>query len=120
MRKMSGRICAGDRTYALDLREQGGRWTAEARHVEGGAPTGPSCDADTAERAIDQLTRWLTWQQEHRAALEHLQDAERAYHRIVTSHAFGSAEVSDAQREALQHLEQARHTLDAIRSGQPS
>lgn len=120
MRRMGGRICAGDRSYGLELREQGGRWTAEARQIDGGTPAGSSRDANTAEQAIDQLTRWLTWQQTHWAALEQLQDAERFYHRIVTGNAFGSAEMSDAQREALQHLEEACRTLDVIRAAQPS
>ncbi len=119
MRRVGGRISVGDRTFALQLREQGGQWTAEARQPDTGAPVGPVAVAATQEQAVEQLTRWLTWQQTHGAALERLQDAERTYHRIVTGNAFGSAEVTDLQREALQQLEEARRALDAIRLEQP-
>jgi len=116
---MGGTICVGERTFVLVLREQGGQWTAEARQAGNGAPAAPPFVAGTAEEATARVTRWLEWQQEHTGALERLQDAERTYHRLVTGNAFGSAELSDLQRDALQQLEEARRSLDAVRQRQP-
>ena len=116
---MGGTICVGDRRFDLELRQQGGQWTAEARSADTGAPVGPPCVAPTAEQATERLTRWLAWQQEHTAALERLQEAERAYYRLVTGSAFVASEISDLQHDALQQHDDARRALDEVRVRQP-
>ncbi len=116
---MGDTVTVGSRTFVLEVREQGGQWTVEPRHAGSGTPAGPPVVAPTAEDATARAMRWLEWQQEHAGALERLQDAERTYHRLVTGNAFGSAELSELQRDALQQLEQARQTLDAVRLRQP-
>ena len=116
---MAVSLCVGDRTFALELCERGGQWTAEARDAATGLPAGPAAVADTAEAAVERVTRWLEWQQEHALVLERLQECERAYHRLVTGSAFGSVEMSDLQREALLEIEDARRRLDAVRQRQP-
>jgi hypothetical protein len=65
---------------------------------------------------------WGDWQRRHSAALEALQDAERAYQRTITGSAFAGTEGPspiELQKEALERLEQARRDLDRIRREQP-
>ena len=55
--------------------------------------------------------RWVGWQQAHQRALEALQEAEAAYHRLTAEQAFGRGddEASRAKRlEALARLDQLR------------
>jgi len=60
------------------------------------------------------------WYAEHAAALKDLQEAQRAYHRLVTDTAFVSGgEIGEAQRDALARLDEARQRLDEVRSRQP-
>lgn len=60
------------------------------------------------------------WRAEHEAALRDLQEAQRAYHRLVADAAFVSdGGISDAQREALERLDEARRRLDEVRERQP-
>ena len=67
--------------------------------------------------------RWLEWQREHAAALEALQQAQRAYHRTIAGSAFASPtegpSAIELQKESLEALEAARVRLDEIRSRQP-
>ena len=66
------------------------------------------------------MTQHAEWHEEHAAALRDLQDAQRAYHRLVADTAFVSGgEMSEAQREALGRLDEARQRLDEIRSRRP-
>jgi hypothetical protein len=63
---------------------------------------------------------WADWQRRHSAALEALQEAERAYQRTITGSAFAAGtEPIELQKEALERLEEARLELDRIRREQP-
>lgn len=66
--------------------------------------------------------RWSGWQQAHQQALEELQTAEAAYHRLTAEQAFGRGDdgVSRARKlEALARLDVLRVRLDEIRGQQP-
>jgi len=67
--------------------------------------------------------RWLEWQHDHAAALEALQQAERAYHRTVAGSAFASPTEGpspiELQKESLDAVEAARLRLDAVRARRP-
>jgi hypothetical protein len=67
--------------------------------------------------------RWLEWQREHAAALEALQQAQRAYHRTIAGSAFASPTEGpspvELQKESLDAVEAARVRLDEIRARQP-
>jgi hypothetical protein len=67
--------------------------------------------------------RWLEWQREHAAALEALQQAQRAYHRTIAGSAFASPTEGptaiELQKESLDAVEAARVRLDEIRSRRP-
>jgi len=67
--------------------------------------------------------RWADWQREHAAALEALQQAQRAYHRTIAGSAFASptegASAIEIQKESLDQLEAARVRLDEIRARKP-
>lgn len=67
--------------------------------------------------------RWQEWQREHTAALEALQQAQRAYHRTIAGSAFASAtegpSAAEIQKESLDAVEAARVRLDEIRARRP-
>ncbi len=67
--------------------------------------------------------RWLAWQREHAAALEALQQAQRAYHRTIAGSAFAGPThgpgAIDAQKESLDAVDAARVRLDGIRHRRP-
>ena len=67
--------------------------------------------------------RWLAWQREHAAALEALQQVQRAYHRTIAGSAFASAtegpSAAELQKESLEAVEAARVRLDEIRLLKP-
>jgi hypothetical protein len=67
--------------------------------------------------------RWLEWQREHAAALEALQQAQRAYHRTIAGSAFASPTEGpspiEMQKESLDAVEAARVRLDEIRGRRP-
>jgi hypothetical protein len=67
--------------------------------------------------------QWLEWQREHTAALEALQQAQRAYHRTIAGSAFASAaegpSATELQKESLEALEAARMRLDEVRARKP-
>jgi hypothetical protein len=91
--------------------------------VDTGERFGVECAGETEAAAIDRLIRWLTWQDEHAAALEDLQQAERAYHRTVAGSAFVSPlegpSAIELQKESLGQLEAARVRLDDVRARKP-
>ena len=66
---------------------------------------------------------WKAWQREHTAALEALQQAQRAYHRTIAGSAFASPTEGptaiELQQESLRAVEAARVRLDQIRARQP-
>lgn len=98
-------------------------WTARASVGETGQRFGPEVTAETEADAVTRLTGWLEWQSEHATALEALQEAERAYHRSVTSGAFAGTDDARAavarRAAALGAIEDARLTLDAVRARRP-
>ena len=67
--------------------------------------------------------RWQEWQREHEAALEALQQAQRAYHRTIAGSAFASPtegpSAIELQKESLDAVEAARVRLDEIRGRRP-
>ena len=67
--------------------------------------------------------RWLAWQREHTAALEALQQVQRAYHRTIAGSAFASPtegpSAAELQKESLDAVEAARVRLDEIRLLKP-
>jgi hypothetical protein len=103
--------------------ERDGRWVAHAVREETGDPFGIECAAATEREAIEGLTRWLDWQRDHTAALDALQQAERAYHRAVSGSAFTSPtegpSAVEIQRDALAAVERARIKLDGVRDRKP-
>jgi len=103
--------------------ERDGQWVARAARADNGDPFGIECLAPTEREAVEQLERWLDWQREHAAALEALQQAERAYHRSIAGSAFANAAEEPAavelQKESLDALEAARLRLDEIRARRP-
>ena len=100
--------------------ERDGHWIAHAERVDTGERFGIECTGATEPEAIGRLKRWLEWQSEHAAALEALQEAERAYHRTIAGSAFASLTEGptpeEMQRESLAQLEGARIRLDEIRA----
>ena len=66
---------------------------------------------------------WQEWQREHAAALEALQQAQRAYHRTIAGSAFASPtegpSATELQKESLDAVEAARVRLDEIRARKP-
>jgi hypothetical protein len=60
------------------------------------------------------------WQREHAAALEALQQAQRAYHRTIAGSAFASPTEGptaiEMQKEAFNKVEAARVRLDEVRA----
>jgi hypothetical protein len=103
--------------------ERDGQWVAHAVREDTGDPFGIECAGDTEQEAIERLTRWLNWQKDHAAALDALQQAERAYHRAVSGSAFTSPTEGptaiEIQRDALAAVETARIRLDNIRARKP-
>jgi hypothetical protein len=103
--------------------ERNGQWVARAVREDNGDPFGIECTGATWEEASTRLTLWLDWQREHAAALEALQQAERAYHRTIAGSAFATAADGASplewQKESLEAVEAARVRLDEIRSRKP-
>lgn len=103
--------------------ERESRWVARAVREDTGDPFGIECAGDTEREAIERLTRWLEWQKEHAAALDALQQAERAYHRTVSGSAFANPTEGptavEIQRDTLAAVEAARIRLDDARARKP-
>src|SRR5205814_2964497 len=83
-------LTLGTARYRLSAVERDGQWIARAERVDTGDPFGIECAGASEHDARQRLTRWLEWQAEHTAALEALQQAERAYHRTIAGSAFAS------------------------------
>jgi hypothetical protein len=113
----------GQMTFTLQATERDGQWLARAARDDNGDPFGIECAGATEAEAIARLTRWLEWQAEHTAALEALQQAERAYHRTIAGSAFASPtegpSAIEVQKESLDAVEGARVRLDEIRGRRP-
>ena len=103
--------------------QRDGQWVARAVRDDNGEPFGIECSGDTEEDARTRLQGWLDWQREHAAALEALQQAERAYHRTIAGSAFASPSEGpsaiELQKESLEEVEAARLRLDQIRARKP-
>lgn len=116
-------VAIGSTRYRLSAVERDGRWIARAVHDDGGAPFGVECSGASEIEALDRLQQWLDWQHEHTAALEALQQAERAYHRTIAGSAFANPSEGpspiELQKESLDAVEAARVRLDEIRARRP-
>jgi hypothetical protein len=114
-------IQIGDSTYTLVSTRRGDQWTAHAVRAENGDRYGIEVTAASESDATSRLTRWLEWQHEHTAALDVLQQAEKAYHRAVGNAAFSSADTQVAEaRPARIVMDEARHALDDVRARRPN
>jgi hypothetical protein len=109
--------------YRLVCEQRHGQWIARAVREDTGDPVGIECAGATEDDARARLTRWLEWQAEHSAALDELQQAERAYHRTIAGSAFASPSEGpsaiEMQKESLAAVEAARVRLDEIRARKP-
>ena len=106
--------------YRVQLTEDEGVWVATARRLDTGDMFGPPMPADRAEEAADQLVRWLAWQQAHSSALQALQDAESAYHRLSADRVAAAGDADRAAiRAALVDVDERRRSLDEVRSRRP-
>ena len=116
-------VTLGTARYRLSAVERDGQWIARALRDDTGDPFGIECAGATEADAIARLTHWLEWQGEHTAALEALQQAERAYHRTIAGSAFASPTEGpspiEMQKESLDAVEAARVRLDEIRRKKP-
>jgi hypothetical protein len=113
----------GGRRYRIVTARRDADWTAHAEQADTGDRFGLECAAATEDAAVERVIRWLEWQHEHAAALEMLQQAERAYHRTVAGSAFASPTEGpspiELQKESLDAVEAARLRLDEIRARRP-
>jgi len=116
-------LVIGGVEYRIMTTERDGQWFAHAERTDTGDRFGIECSSDSAEHATARLTRWLDWQHEHRAALEALQQAERAYHRAIAGSAFANPTEGptaiELQKESLEAVEAARVRLDEVRARKP-
>ncbi len=114
------RTTIGLTTFNVQATERDGQWMARAAREESGDPFGIECAGATETEAVARLTRWLEWQGEHTAALEALQQAERAYHRTIAGSAFANPTEGptaiELQKESLDAVEAARVRLDEVRA----
>lgn len=109
--------------YRIVVERRDAQWVAHAERPDTGERFGVECAGSTESEAADRMRRWLEWQREHAAALEALQQAERAYHRTIAGSAFASAaedpSAVELQKESLDQVEAARVRLDEIRARRP-
>jgi hypothetical protein len=116
-------VMVGAVSYRLISVERGGQWVAHAERADTGDLFGIECAGASEEEAIARLRRWLEWQNEHRAALDALQDAERAYHRTIAGSAFANPTEGptaiELQKESLEAVEAARTRLEDVRARKP-
>jgi hypothetical protein len=110
-------------SYRIIANQRDGQWIAYAVRADDGERFGIECAGPTDQAARSRLAQWLEWQGEHAAALEALQQAERAYHRTIAGSAFASATEGpspvEMQKDALDAVEAARVRLDEIRARKP-
>jgi hypothetical protein len=116
-------VTLGKAGYRLVASERDGQWFAHAERVGTGDRFGIECGGASEAAAVDAMSRWLEWQHEHTAALEALQQTERAYHRTIAGSAFTSPvegpSAIELQKESLEQLEAARVRLDEVRARKP-
>ncbi len=116
------KLAVGDSIYRLVATERDGQWIAHAEREDGDWFGNEMAGATEAE-ALRRLQQWLEWQSEHAAALEALQQAERAYHRTIAGSAFASPtegpSAIELQKESLDEVEAARVRLDEVRARKP-
>jgi len=116
-------ISIGNQRFRIVCDQRGGPWMARAERDDTGDPFGPEYAGASEDEAVSRLIGWLEWQQEHAAALEALQQAERAYHRTIAGSAFASPtegpSAIEVQKESLDEVEAARVRLDEIRARRP-
>jgi hypothetical protein len=109
--------------YRIMCDARDGQWIARAERPDTGDPFGIECAGSTEQAATARLQAWLAWQSDHTAALESLQQAERAYHRTIAGSAFVSPtegpSALEMQKESLDALEAARVRLDEVRAREP-
>ena len=109
--------------YRIVTFERDRQWIARAERADSGERFGIECAGETADAARVRLERWLGWQREHAAALEELQQAERAFHRAIAGGAFANPlegpSAIEIQKESLEAVEAARVRLDEIRARNP-
>lgn len=114
----------GGTTFIVRAVERDGQWAARAVREDNGDPFGVECTGAAEAEAVARVTRWLEWQREHTAALEALQQAERAYHRTIAGSAFASPTEGptaiEVQKESLDLVEAARERLDEVRAQRPA
>jgi hypothetical protein len=116
-------VTIGSVSYRIVATPREGKWVVHAEQTDSGDRFGVECSGVSQAEAASRLIEWLAWQSEHRAALEALQAAERAYHRTIAGSAFASPlegpTAIELQKEALGAVEAARVTLDEIRARKP-
>ena len=110
-------------TFRILTVARDGQWVARAEREATGERFGIECAGASEDEARMRMKSWLDWQQEHSAALEALQQAERAYHRTIAGSAFASPtegpSAVEMQKESLEALEAARIRLDEVRARRP-
>jgi hypothetical protein len=103
--------------------QRGPEWTAHAEDPKTGDRHAMECAGGSETAALDRLERWLVWQNEHQAALDMLQRAERAYHRTIAGSAFANPTEGptaiELQQESLREVESARVRLEEVRARKP-
>jgi len=110
-------------TFNIRVSRRDGRSVAHALRAETGDRFGENFTGGSDHEAVGCLTKWLEWQSDHAAALEALQEAERAYHRARASHMLASdtdrSSAGQERTECLERVALARERLDDIRSRRP-
>lgn len=116
-------IIGAQRFRIVAVDRAGGGWLARAERADTGDPYGLEYSGGSEHEAVGRVVAWLEWQAEHAAALDALQEAERAYHRTIAGSAFASAiegpSAIEMQKESLELVEAARVRLDDIRARKP-
>lgn len=116
-------VTVGGRRYRIDARCESSQWCARAIRVDTGDPFGVEATGASEQAAIERLVAWLTWQHDHASALDALQAAERAYHKVIADSAFSGTgdrtQNGGTRQAALQQVDAARQRLDAVRDRQP-
>jgi hypothetical protein len=109
--------------YRLLAEERDGCWMAHAERIDNGDRFGVEASGTTESDAVSRLSAWLEWQDEHRAALAALQEAEHDFHRVVAGSAFANPTEgptpTEMQQAALNRVEAARVHLDEVRDRRP-
>jgi hypothetical protein len=104
-------------SYRIVTTERDGQWIARAHDEETGDLFGVECAGPSEPAAVERLERWLDWQREHAAALEALQQAERAYHRTIAGSAFESERRLTLSCRRSRSRRSAARAADDVRDG---